>query len=39
MSAIMFGVLTVVGGLIISSWYLTSIRPRIRAAENGDITA
>jgi hypothetical protein len=39
MAAIMFGVLTVIGGLIISAWYLTSIRPRIRAAEEGDVSA
>jgi uncharacterized membrane protein len=39
MAAIMFGVLTVIGGLIISSWYLTSVRPRIRAAEDGDVNA
>jgi hypothetical protein len=39
MAAIMFGVLTVIGGLIISAWYLTSIRPRIAAAEEGDINA
>ena len=39
MAAIMFGVLTVIGGLIISSWYLAMVRPRIRAAENGEISA
>jgi hypothetical protein len=39
MASIMFGVLTVVGGLIISSWYLAMIRPRIREAENGEISA
>ena len=39
MAAIMFGVLTVIGGLIISAWYLTSIRPRIAAAEDGDVNA
>jgi hypothetical protein len=37
MAAIMFGVLTVVGGLVISSWYLARIRPDVRAAERGDI--
>jgi hypothetical protein len=37
MGAIMFGVLTVVGGLVISSWYLARIRPDVRAAERGDI--
>jgi lysylphosphatidylglycerol synthetase-like protein (DUF2156 family) len=39
MAAIMFGVLTVIGGLIISAWYLTAVRPRIRAAEDGEINA
>ena len=39
MAAIMFGVLTVIGGLIISSWYLAAIRPRIAAAEEGDVNA
>ena len=37
MAAIMLGVLTVIGGLIISAWYLTAIRPRIAAAEDGDV--
>lgn len=39
MVAIMFGIFTVIGGLVISAWYLTSVRPRIRAAEEGDVTA
>jgi hypothetical protein len=39
MAAIMFGVLTVIGGLIISAWYLTSVRPRIADAERGDLRA
>jgi hypothetical protein len=37
MVAILFGIFTVVGGLVISSWYLVGIRPRIRAAEEGDL--
>jgi hypothetical protein len=37
MAVIMFGVLTVIGGLIISAYYLVSVRPQIRAAERGDI--
>jgi ABC-type Mn2+/Zn2+ transport system permease subunit len=37
MAAIMFGVLTVVGGLCISAWYLTRIRPLVAAAEEGDV--
>jgi len=39
MAAIMFGVLSVIGGLAISSWYLMGVRPRIRDAENGDLSA
>lgn len=39
MVAIMFGVLTVIGGLIISSWYLAAVRPLVRAAEDGEITS
>jgi hypothetical protein len=39
MAAIMFGVLSVVGGLVISSWYLLGIRPRVRDAENGNLNA
>ena len=37
MAAIMFGVLTVIGGLVISAWYLAQVRPLIRAAERGQI--
>lgn len=39
MAVVLFGVLTVVGGLAISAWYLTRIRPRIAAIETGDLTA
>ena len=39
MAAIMFGVLSVIGGLVISSWYLIGVRPRVRDAENGDLSA
>ena len=39
MAAIMFGVLSVIGGLVISSWYLVGIRPRARDAENGNLSA
>lgn len=35
MAGILFGVLTVVGGLLISGWYLAKIRPVVRAAEQG----
>jgi hypothetical protein len=39
MAAIMFGVLTVVGGLVISAWYLAQVRPAVRAAERGEFEA
>jgi hypothetical protein len=35
----MFGVLTVVGGLVISAWYLMQVRPVVRAAERGEFEA
>lgn len=34
--AIPFGVLTVIGGLLISLWYLFKVRPMIAAAERGE---
>jgi hypothetical protein len=37
MAGILFGVLTVIGGLCICAWYLTKIRPLIAAAEDGRI--
>jgi uncharacterized membrane protein len=37
MVAIPIGVLTVVGGLLISLWYLLRIRPLVAAAERGDL--
>jgi hypothetical protein len=37
MFVIMFGVLSVIGGLVVSLYYLLSIRPKIAAAENGEI--
>jgi hypothetical protein len=37
-TAILFGILTVIGGLVISCYYLVSIRPRIADAEHGDLT-
>lgn len=36
MAAIMFGMLSLVGGLLISGWYLGKVRPVIAAAEAGD---
>jgi hypothetical protein len=35
MAAILVGFLTVVGGVVISSWYLLRIRPQVAAAEDG----
>ena len=35
--AILVGVLTVVGGLIISLWYLLRVRPDVAAAERGEL--
>ena len=37
MAAIFLGVLTVIGGLLISGYYLAVVRPEIAAAENGEI--
>ena len=37
MAAIMVGVLTVVGGLAVSLWYLLKVRPLVAAAEQGDL--
>jgi hypothetical protein len=39
MVATALGVLTVVGGLILSGYYLTVIRPEVAAAENGELRA
>ncbi|MEO7555950.1 MAG: hypothetical protein ABIV94_05015 [Acidimicrobiales bacterium] len=38
MAGIMFGTLTVFGGLAIAIWYLTRVRPTVAAAEHGDLT-
>lgn len=35
MAVIMFGALSVIGGLLISGWYLTRVRPVIAAVESG----
>ena len=37
MAAIMFGTLTVIGGVVLCTWYLTRIRHEIAAAEEGQI--
>ena len=36
MAVIMAGVLSVFGGLVISTWYLVRVRPAVAAAEAGD---
>jgi hypothetical protein len=37
MAAIMFAALTVVGGLFLSTWYLTRVRHEVAAAEDGQV--
>lgn len=37
MAGIMFSALTVLGGLVVSSWYLTRVRHEIAAAEDGEV--
>jgi hypothetical protein len=37
MAAIMFGTLTVVGGVVLCTWYLTRVRYEVAAAEDGQI--
>ncbi len=37
MAAIMFGTLTVIGGMLLSTWYLTRVRHEIAAAEDGQL--
>ena len=37
MAGILAGVLTVVGGLVVSLWYLLKVRPLVAAAEEGDL--
>jgi hypothetical protein len=39
LAAVLFGTLTVVGGLVIAIYYLTKVRPVIAAAEGGDLSA
>lgn len=36
MAVIMFGALSVVGGMLLSGWYLLKVRPVVAAAEAGD---
>ena len=35
---VLFGMLTVIGGIIASTYYLLKVRPVIAAAEDGDLT-
>ncbi len=37
MAGIMFAAVTVIGGVIVSSWYLLRVRYEIKAAEDGQI--
>jgi hypothetical protein len=37
MAAIMFGTFTVLGGVLLCTWYLTRVRHEIAAAEDGQI--
>lgn len=37
MAGILFGMFSVVGGLVLSAWYLTKVRPVVAAAEDGDL--
>jgi hypothetical protein len=37
MAGIMFSALTVLGGVIVSAWYLTKVRHEIAAAEDGRV--
>ena len=38
MAAIMFAAISVIGGLVLSTWYLTRVRHEIAAAEDGRVT-
>lgn len=37
MAGIMFAALTVIGGIIVSSWYLLRVRDEIKGAEDGKL--
>ena len=37
MVAVLIGILSLVGGILISGWYLVRVRPRIAAVEAGDL--
>ncbi|MEX2292569.1 MAG: hypothetical protein WD691_02175 [Acidimicrobiales bacterium] len=37
MAGIMFAAVTVIGGIVVSSWYLLRVRYEIKAAEDGRI--
>ncbi|HEY9556005.1 MAG TPA: hypothetical protein VIR58_04680 [Acidimicrobiales bacterium] len=38
MAVIMFSALTVIGGVVVSAWYLLKVRPQVEAAEEGDLS-
>ncbi len=38
LAVVFFGTFTVVGGLLISAWYLTRVRPAVAAVEAGDLS-
>lgn len=38
MAGILFGTFSVVGGLLLSAWYLSKVRPLIAAAEDGELS-
>jgi ABC-type Mn2+/Zn2+ transport system permease subunit len=37
MAAVFLGVLTVIGGLLVSGYYLAVVRPEVAAAEDGQV--
>ncbi|CAN5845781.1 hypothetical protein BH24ACT3_BH24ACT3_19060 [soil metagenome] len=37
LAVVMFGILSVIGGLAIYEWYLVKVRPQIAAVEAGDV--
>lgn len=36
-AAILLGVFSVIGGLAVCAWYLLKVRPRVAAAESGEV--
>lgn len=37
MAGILFAALTVIGGIVVSLWYLVRVRAEVRAAETGEL--